>query len=135
MLWNVAWGPGSIDANGVHTPLASAQMPAVVVVTAVLKSNLSVTGSALLVVYLPQPSTPVVIDPPVIGLAASAVYTFNASTAVTGSISPDVGTITAGGSDTSFIYTAPDTVDTPQQVTITATSMGMAAMGIYIVPP
>jgi len=121
VLWNVVWGPGHINASGVYTPSKSAAMPAIVVVNAVSKENLSVTGSALLIVYEPQQAAAVTIDPPTIGIASDAPYTFNASTAVTVSISPEVGTITSI-SDTSFTYTAPDTIDEAQQVTITATS-------------
>jgi len=122
VLWNVIWGPGHINASGVYTPSKSAPMPAIVVVNAVSKENLSVTGSALLIVYEPPPAAALTIDPPSVGLAAADVpYTFNASTAVTVSISPEVGTITSI-SDTSFTYTAPDTIDQAQQVTITATS-------------
>ena len=120
VMWQVSWGPGSFRHCGVYVPAASAPMPAIVVVTATLSSDFSFTGSALLIVYEPQPATAVTIDPPVIGLASSS-YTFNASTAVTVSISPQIGTITTV-SDTSFTYTTPDTLDAPQQVTITATS-------------
>jgi len=123
VMWQVSWGPGRFrHDDGVYVPSSSAPMPAIVVVTATLSSDFSVTGSALLIVYEPQPAAAVTIDPPAIGIAASSSYPFNASTAVTVSISPQIGTITTV-SDTSFTYTTPDTIDEPRHVTITATSV------------
>lgn len=125
-------GPGSIDANGIYTPSLDAPMPAFVVITGILIASQGVIGSALLIVYEPVPAGALTIDPSSISLSAGYAYTFTASTGVNVTLSPNIGTLSAGDDPASFVYTAPDTVDMPQPVTITATSTSDASQNATV---
>jgi Fe-S cluster assembly iron-binding protein IscA len=119
---------GKISSSGLYTAPASVPVPAVVMITATLLSNSSVSGSASVTITGPQNIT-VSVAPTTATVAIGGQQQFTATVsgstnmAVTWAVSglgcsgSSCGTITAGG-----LYTAPSVLPSPSSVTVTATS-------------
>ncbi len=143
--WNgaVVWtinpaGTGSITPGGLYAAPGTIAGPATVQITATSVANSDVVGTAI--VTLQPASVSITVSPSSVSLSAYQTQQFQAaingtpSTAVTWSITPSgAGTVSSAG-----LYTAPGD-DTPQSVTVTATSTAnstqLASATIAIAPP
>ena len=146
---------GSISATGVYTAPATLPSPANVTVTAVSVADTTKTASASVTITAP-PVIAVIVSPPSASLVAgtgtqtfTAIVSNTANTGVTWQVNgiaggnATVGTITAAG-----LYTAPATVPTPANVTVTAVSVadttksatasvtitGLSPIGVSVAP-
>jgi hypothetical protein len=121
VTWSISPATGSISTQGLYTAPSSISSQQVVIVTAT--SAADPTKKATATVTL-SPQLSVSISPTSVSLAASQTRQFTASvsgttnTAVTWSLNPTAGTVSASG-----LYTAPVTISTLQSVTLTATSV------------
>lgn len=120
VVWTVTPAVGTISSTGLYTAPAVIGSSQVVSVKATSVSD--ATKSAVSTITLVPVS--VAISPATKSMAAGQQQQFTASvkglanTAVTWSVSPAVGTISAAG-----LYTAPTTVTTTQTVSVRATSV------------
>jgi hypothetical protein len=122
VTWSLNPALGTISSTGLYVAPSSVTSQQSVGVVAV--STADPTKSAVAVVTLMPGSTiSISMSPASATLAASQTQQFTASvagstnTGVTWTVSPMVGSISAGG-----LYTAPSLVASPQTVTVTATS-------------
>jgi hypothetical protein len=121
VTWSLSPAVGSISAAGLYTAPATITAPQTVTVTAISVADPSQKASAS---ALLSPPVGVAVTPGSVTLTSSQTQAFTASvanssnSAVTWSLSPAVGSISAAG-----LYTAPATITAPQTVTVTATSM------------
>jgi hypothetical protein len=121
VTWTLSPAVGSISAAGLYTAPGTIATAQTVTVTAT--SVASPTKSASASVSL-TPAVSVSVTPDSVSLGASEKQNFAATVenssnaAVTWSLSPAVGSISASGH-----YTAPRTIATAQTVTVTATSV------------
>jgi hypothetical protein len=121
--WSLTPNIGSI-VNGFYTAPANVPSQQAVVVTAISMANASksAVASVTLLASPPPQAVSLNLSPGSVSLNGGQSATFTATvsgtsnTAVTWSLSPQVGTINNG------VYQAPAIVGTPQTVTITATS-------------
>ncbi len=121
--WSLTPNIGSI-VNGLYTAPANVPSQQAVVVTAVSMANTTKSAAAsITLVATPPPQTVSInVSPASVSVDGGQSATFKATvsgtsnTAVTWSLSPQVGSINNG------VYQAPAIVGTPQTVTITATS-------------
>ncbi|MBV9743700.1 MAG: hypothetical protein JO099_08045, partial [Acidobacteriia bacterium] len=117
--WSINPNVGSISSTGVYT--APASIPTSQPITVTAASVVDSTRSASALVTLVPVS--VTMTPVSATLFNGDTQQFNATvtgttnTAVTWTISPNIGNITAG------LYTAPNNISTTQTVTVTATSV------------
>ncbi|QNI32572.1 hypothetical protein H7849_00640 [Alloacidobacterium dinghuense] len=134
---------GSISSTGEYLAPATVPSPATVTVTATSVANPLKSGSATVTVIKP---VSVSISPTATQVVAAKTQQFTATvsntsnTAVTWSVSGSgcsgaaCGTVSSSG-----LYTAPSTVPSPAQVTVTATSVAdstkSAAASVTILPP
>jgi hypothetical protein len=127
---------GSISTAGVYTAPALIAGPQTVTVSATSVADSSVAASATVALASP---VSVALTPGSVTLTPSQTQTFTAAvtgtsnTAVTWSLSPAVGSISAAG-----LYTAPATVPYPNTVIITATSAANptdSASGVVTIVP
>ncbi len=123
ITWSISPAVGSISLSGLYTAPASVATPQSVTVTATSVANPSEVGTATISLTVPaHPS--ITISPATVTLTDAQTQAFTATvlsatnTAVTWSISPELGSISTGG-----LYTAPSSVTTAQTVTVTATSV------------
>lgn len=131
LVWEISPKVGTIDStSGVYTPPAAVPRPKAVIVTATDGDD---SGSALVLLYHPQPSAGLVVGPPTLTLTAGQTFdlTVTDSSGATPSVtwtidppSPDGGTM----SDVfgTWQYTAPSNVTTMTPVTLKATSTSNA---------
>jgi hypothetical protein len=136
VTWSLSPAVGSISSAGVYTAPALIAGPQTVTVsaTSVADSSVAASSSVLLV-----PPVSVALTPGTVTLTPSQTQAFTAAvantsnTAVTWSLNPAVGSISAGG-----LYTAPASITSAQTVTVTATSVAdptkSASSGVTIVP-
>jgi hypothetical protein len=127
---------GSISATGLYTAPASITSSQAVTVTATGVADATKSGSATVNLSL----TAVSVSPPSATLTAGQTQQFTATvtgttnTAVTWSISPSVGSISATG-----LYTAPASITSSQAVTVTATGVADATKSgsatVNLAPP
>jgi ubiquitin C-terminal hydrolase len=121
VTWSLSPLVGSITAAGLYTAPASIASSQTVTVTAT--SVADPTKSATATVTL-NPPVSVTVTPTSVTLTQSQTQSFSATvtntgnTAVTWSLSPVVGSITAAG-----LYTAPASIASSQTVIVTATSV------------
>lgn len=120
---------GTISASGLYTAPAAVPSPATVTVTAVSQSDNTKSGSAAVTITGP-PAVTVQVSPKTASVVVSATQLFTATVSntsnadvtweVNGVAGGDAtnGTISAGG-----LYTAPLSVPSPADVTITAVSV------------
>ena len=119
VTWSMSPAVGSISASGVYTAPATINMTQVLTVKATSVADPSKSARALVTLIPPVTITE---TPASVPLMASQSRQFRAAvrgstnTAVTWSLSPAVGSISANG-----LYTAPSTVSAAQTVTVTAT--------------
>jgi len=129
--WSIIQGVGSIS-NGLYTTPSSVSADSLVTISATSIANPTLTASATIMigpaVAVASPATPtpaavsVSLRPRSPSLSAGRSRQFNASvngtssTAVTWSLSPNIGAVVNG------LYTAPTTISAAQSVEITATS-------------
>ncbi len=135
--WSISPAVGSISASGVYSAPATILQSQTITVTAVNQSNLSTSATAI--VFL-VPSISVSVAPPTATLGQNQTQQFNATvvnsvnTAVTWSLSPNVGTVTTAG-----LYTAPASIAAAQTITLTATTVATptatATAAINLTPP
>ena len=123
VTWGISPQVGAIDLNsGLYTAPASVTTSQKVTVTATSVFDTTVTGTASITLQAPA-SVTVSISPPSVSLTDGQTQQFTATvtnstnTAVTWSISPQMGNIGLSG-----LYTAPGAVSVSQKVTVTATS-------------
>ena len=137
VTWSVTpAGTGTIDTTGVYSAPTSVAPDQTATVTATSVADHTKSASAQ-VTLLP---TPVAISPTALTLRASqaqqftATVGYNPGTAVTWSLSPDVGTLSSSG-----LYTAPAAIASQQLVTVTATSVAdntkSASAAVSLFPP
>ena len=121
VTWNLSPAVGTISASGVYTAPSTIAMTQVLTVRATSVANPSKSARALVTLLPPVTITE---TPASVPLMASQSRTFSAAVrgstnkAVTWSLNPAVGSISANG-----VYTAPSTVSSAQTVTVTATSV------------
>ncbi|MBV8673798.1 MAG: hypothetical protein JOZ33_10220, partial [Acidobacteriaceae bacterium] len=147
--WSVAGsgcsgaGCGTISSSGLYTAPSSVPAPPQVFVTATSVADPTKSGTASVTVIAP---IAVSVSPANVNVVTGTTQQFTATvsnatnTAVTWSINGSgcsgstCGTITSGG-----LYTAPHSVPTPAQVTVTATSVAdptkSANATVTVVPP
>lgn len=120
VTWSINPQLGSISAGGVYTAPATMAGPAAVVVTATSVADSTKSASATVTL---SPTISVQVSPGNVSLSNSQSVQFVANvggvtnTAVTWSISPQLGSISASG-----VYTAPASMAGPAAVTVVATS-------------
>ena len=120
VTWSINPAVGSIDTSGLYSAPASIDTQQTVTVTATSQADNTKSASATITL---MPPVAVSVSPASATLSASQTQAFTATvantanTAVTWSLSPNVGTIDASG-----LYTAPDSISSGQTVTVTATS-------------
>jgi hypothetical protein len=120
VMWSINPAAGSISAAGLYTAPASIASPETLVVTATSKADSTEMANASITL---APTISAMITPSSVNLNPSQIRNFTATvsnsskTAVTWSINPALGSISATG-----VYTAPATVPSPGIITITATS-------------
>ncbi len=126
VTWSISPAIGSISASGRYTPPAIAlHSPQQVTVTATAVSDAAKSASSVITV---NPPASVSLSPAHITLAAAqsqqftAAVQYSASSLVTWSITPAIGSVTASG-----LYTAPSSITSVQTVTVTATLVGDAS--------
>ncbi|HKD08908.1 MAG TPA: hypothetical protein VKB79_23600 [Bryobacteraceae bacterium] len=126
VTWSLNPNSGTLAANGtsaVYT--APSTIPSQASVTITVKSKAKTTVTASQTVQL-NPAVTLSLNAPSGPLFASGTQAFTATIAdptnsgVTWSVSPKVGTLTING--TSAVYTAPASIPSSQNVTITVTS-------------
>jgi RHS repeat-associated protein len=139
VTWSISpAGTGSISTGGIYTAPATIATQQNVTVTATSQANATKSASATVTL---MPPVAVTVSPTNATLYASQTQQFSATvtntsnTAVTWSISP-AGT---GSISTAGIYTAPATIATQQNVTVTATSQAdgtkSASGTVTLMPP
>src|ERR1035437_8952956 len=136
VTWSLNPAVGSISV-GVYT--APASIPSAQMVTVTATSVADSTKSASASVSLAPPVS-VALTPGSVTLTPSQTQAFTATvantsnTAVTWSLNPAVGSISAGG-----LYTAPASISSAQTVTVTATSVAdstkSASASVSLAPP
>ena len=121
VTWSLSPPVGSISPWGLYTAPASIWGSQTVTVIATSVANPTESASATVTL---NPVAPLTVAPASVILTQSQTQTFSATatntgyTAVTWSISPPVGSISAWG-----LYTAPGSISGSQTVTVIATSM------------
>ena len=121
VMWLLTPNVGSI-VNGVYTAPSSVSSQQTITITATSQADSTKTAaSSITLTPNPAPVT-IRLSPATVMLKASQSATFTAAiggssnTAVTWSLSPNVGSVVNG------VYTAPSTVSSQETITITATS-------------
>ncbi|MBZ5729371.1 MAG: Ig-like domain-containing protein, partial [Acidobacteriia bacterium] len=133
--WNtgVTWsinpaGMGTITSAGVYTAPSSITANTNVTITATSVANPDATASAALTLSPASPSVSVAVTPSTAALTNGQTQQFAATvagagnTAVTWSVIPTVGSISASG-----LYTAPASIAAPQTITVQAASAASPA--------
>lgn len=126
VTWWLSPAVGTISSSGVYT--APVSIVATQSVTVIATSVSDPTKSAVASLTL-NPPVSVSLTPSTVTLNPSQAQSFSASvsntsnTGVTWSLSPAVGTISTSTNGATAVYTAPNTLDSNQNVQITATSM------------
>ena len=124
VTWSIAPNVGSITAGGLYSSPATISGQQLVTVTATSAADPTKTATATVTLSLP---VNILVNPPSVALTAGqsqqfgATVTGTSNTAVNWSITPNVGSITAGG-----LYTAPASISSQQLVTVTGTSVSDA---------
>ncbi len=122
VTWSMNPVVGTLSPTGMYTSPTSAPNPETVAITATLVANPAASGSATAVVN-PSPVS-LAVNPAGATLSAGQSQQFTAkvsgssNTAVTWTLAPAVGTLSAGG-----LYVAPASIAATQVVTVTATSV------------
>jgi hypothetical protein len=137
VTWSFSPSAGTLGASGLYTAPASIAAQQTVTVTATSQADTTKLASATITL---MPPIAVTVGPASASLYASQTQQFTATvvnatnTAVTWSISPAVGTVSATG-----LYTAPSAIAAQQTVTVTATSQAdnttAASAAITLLPP
>ncbi len=123
VAWSLSPNVGTMDPSGLYTAPAAITAQQTVTVTATCQADTSKTATAQITLL---PDVTVSVNPAVATLNPWGTQQFNATvtnsanTAVTWSLSPNVGTIYANPFYAT--YTAPGSIATQQTVTLTATS-------------
>ncbi len=135
--WSLSPALGSISASGLYTAPASISTSQTVAVTATSAADSTKVASANVLL---TPPVSVALSPLSATLLPSQIQAFTAvvanasNAAVSWSLSPALGSISASG-----LYTAPSSISTLQTVTITATSAAnstkVASAIVSLVPP
>ena len=122
VTWTLSSAVGTISAAGLYTAPATITTPQTVTVMATSVADPTKSASATVALNPPVPVN-VTVNPASVTLKQSQTQSFTATvtntgnTAVTWSISPVVGSVTAAG-----LYTAPASIGSGQNVTVKATS-------------
>jgi len=138
VTWSISpVGVGSVNSSGLYTAPASITSQQTVSVTATSQAESTVSASATVTL---MPPVSVSVAPPTATLYGGQTQQFAATvsntsnTAVNWSISPSVGSISTSG-----LYTAPASITTQQNVTVTATSQAYpsasASATVHLMPP
>jgi hypothetical protein len=126
VTWSLSPAVGSVSAAGLYTAPASITTAQTVTVTATSVANPAISAKATVSL---TPSVSVTLTPTSVSLTPSQTQAFTATvanttnTAVTWSLSPAVGSVSAAG-----LYTAPASITTAQTVIVTATSVANSAI-------
>ncbi len=136
VTWSLSPSVGTISASGLYTAPSFIASPQTITVTATSVADPTKSGTATVTL---NPTVSVSVNPPSVVLTAGQTQQFSATvsgtsnTAVTWSLSPNVGTISTSG-----LYTAPSAIASQQIVTVTATSVAdstkSAAASVTLVP-
>lgn len=141
VTWSVVPSTMGTISNGVYTAPASISAQTNVTVIATSTSNPTMSASAAVVLQpnvTPPPTVSVSLTPSSVTLSSGQTTQFtptvtgSSNTAVTWTVSPSVGSVSAGQ------YTAPSSVTIQQVVTVTATSAAdptKSASGIIMLMP
>ena len=121
VTWSISPAVGSISSTGLYTAPSSiaSQQTITVTATSVADPTRSATGAVVL-----NPPVSVTVIPGSVTLTTAHTQQFTAAvawagnTAVTWSMSPSIGTLSASG-----LYTAPGTINANSAVIVTATSV------------
>jgi hypothetical protein len=137
VTWSMNPNVGTLAAGGLYTAPSNISAVQTVTITATNTANSSKFASAIVTL---MPTVSVKISPASVSLSSSQTQQFAASvtgsgnTAVTWSMNPSLGTLSAAG-----LYTAPASIGATQTVTIKATSAANSAIfaiaTITLVPP
>ena len=136
--WSASPQTGTVSSSGLYTAPATIAAPQNVTVTATSMANPTQTAAAILTLV---PLVAIAVSPLSVSLTSAAApqqfsvsVTNTGNTAVTWSISPQVGSISSSG-----LYTPPATVSSQQTVTVTAASVAQssqfATANIALFPP
>jgi hypothetical protein len=123
-IWEIVPNRGSI-VDGLYTPPADSVDSLVIKITATSGSN---SGNALVIVSTPQTSGGIQISPGAVAICADQSYTFTFTDSngnpvdVNCSLSPSGDSSGTVENSFGWSYTAPNEVDSPLTVTLTATS-------------
>jgi hypothetical protein len=126
VLWEIKPPLGSISGAGLYTAPDSISQPQVVVVTAVDRSDASLIGSAMVMVYESPAAAGLSISPAeqmlTAGQSCNLLVTDEAGQPVDAvcSLSPAAGTLTQGWTSGAWSYTAPPSVAEAAAVTVNA---------------
>jgi hypothetical protein len=123
VMWTLTPAVGTLSASGLYMPPSSISSTQTVTVTATSMADTTKSASATITLN-PPVTISVTVAPASVSLGAAGQQQFTATvsgasnTAVTWTLSPLVGTLSASG-----LYTAPSSISSAQTVTVTATSM------------
>ncbi len=123
VIWTVQ-GSGTITSNGVYTAPAAITGQSTATITATSAAVPGVAGLATVTLAPAVSSVSVSVTPSIASLAATEAQQFTATvsgtanTAVTWTITPAIGSISAAG-----LYTAPSNINAAQTVTVQAASV------------
>lgn len=124
--WSISPAVGSISSTGLYTAPATTTSNQTITVKATSQADLSRSAS-INVTVVPPGSLSISPNSGTLGTSQSLQFTASsvalASSAVTWSISPVVGSISTSG-----LYTAPSSISSAQTVTVTATSQADATV-------
>jgi glucose/arabinose dehydrogenase/N-acetylneuraminic acid mutarotase/endonuclease YncB( thermonuclease family) len=139
VTWSIRPNVGTISAAGLYTAPSTITTQQTVTVTATSQADATNAGTAT-VTLTPPATVNVTVSPATVSRGPSQTQQFTATvtgttnTAVTWSISPNMGTISTAG-----LYTAPSTINTQRTVTVTATSQADATKAgtatVTLTPP
>ncbi len=137
VTWNINPKVGQIDATGHYTSPSTLTATQIVTITATAAAN-SAASSNTGIIVMPGSGVAVTLSPGSASLTGGQSQTFtptvngSSNTAVTWSLSPNIGTLNNG------VYTAPAAIASAQIVTITATSAAdttkSASVPVSLVP-
>jgi len=121
VTWSINPKVGQIDATGLYTSPSTVAATQIVTITATAAANSAVSSNTGIIV-MPGSGVAVTLSPGNASLTGGQSQTFtpavtgSSNTAVTWTLSPNVGTLNNG------VYTAPAVIASAQTVTITVTS-------------
>jgi hypothetical protein len=123
VTWSLSPQAGTLSNAGLYTAPGTISTQQQVQVTATSAADGTKSAAATITLTPPAPAVSVTVTPATISLSASQTQQFSVTvsgstnTAVTWSLNPNVGTLSASG-----LYTAPSSIASQQSIQVTATS-------------